>query len=181
MAFVTLALVLVSCLIAGEESALAGGEREWPAAVRLAANGDPWPTIPERNAGSGSKAPGHAAVGRGERERGRATPRGHPDRRANCGQLSHSPGGGSDRQAELAREFLGRMQITSWISVTPNLQYIRHGGGASPPPRAGAGTLRIAFDPLLTSDVGHGQRAGYWKTGFQDLEKFVVGKDGTEP
>ena len=68
MAFVTLALVLVPCLIAGVKSALAGGEREWPAAVRLAANGDPWPTIPERNAGSGSKAPGHAAVGRGEWE-----------------------------------------------------------------------------------------------------------------
>jgi hypothetical protein len=150
MAFVTLALVLVPCLIAGEESALAGGEREWPAAVRLAANGDPWPTIPERNAGSGSKAPGHAAVGRGERERGRATPRGHPDRRANCGQLSHSPGGGSDRQAELAREFLGRMQLTSWISVTPNLPYIGKGGGVSRPPRAVAGPLRLACEPLLT-------------------------------
>ena len=150
MAFVTLALALVPCLIAGEESALAGGEREWQAAVRLAANGDPWPTIPERNAGSGSKAPGHAAVGRGERERGRATPRGHPDRRANCGQLSHSPGGGSDRQAELAREFLGRMQLTSWISVTPNLPYIRKGGGVSRPPRAGAGPLRLACEPLLT-------------------------------
>lgn len=52
MAFVTLALVLVPCLIAGEESALAWGEREWqpkvghkapPTRRRPPANGLAWP------------------------------------------------------------------------------------------------------------------------------------------
>jgi len=76
MAFVTLALVLAPCLIAGEGAVLAGGERELQAAVMLAADGEPLPTIPERNAGSGSKAPGNAAVVQGERERGIATPHG---------------------------------------------------------------------------------------------------------
>jgi hypothetical protein len=36
MALVTLALVLVPCLIAGGESAQAGGEREWQAATSAA-------------------------------------------------------------------------------------------------------------------------------------------------
>ena len=76
MAFVTLALELAPCLIAAEGSALAGGERELQAAVMLAANGEPLPTIPERNTGSGSKAPGNVTVVQGERERGIATPHG---------------------------------------------------------------------------------------------------------
>jgi len=60
-------------------------------------------------------------------------------------RVSDQPGAGFSARGELALEAFYKIQLTPWLSVKPDFQYMRTPGGANSFKRAALGTVRFTF------------------------------------
>jgi len=61
-------------------------------------------------------------------------------------RFTDQPAAGFEKSSELAVEAFYKLQITPWLSITPDWQYIRSLGGVGGQKNALVGTVRVAVD-----------------------------------
>jgi carbohydrate-selective porin OprB len=61
-------------------------------------------------------------------------------------KFTSRPEAGFEKSSELALETFYKIQVTPWLSIAPDVQYIRTPGGAASPGHALAGTVRVTVD-----------------------------------
>lgn len=59
--------------------------------------------------------------------------------------FTSDPAAGFDYNSELALEFFYKLQITGWLNIGPDVQYIRNPGGTAAQDNALVGTVRVAI------------------------------------